>query len=60
MEKKRNRKWAMALVVISFCFYAGIVSAAEKVVKLGLLLPLTGQAAPVAEFVRMGNELAVA
>jgi branched-chain amino acid transport system substrate-binding protein len=60
MENKRYLRWAVLFIVISICFFSGSGLAAEKVIKLGLLLPLTGQAAPVAEYVRMGNELAVA
>jgi branched-chain amino acid transport system substrate-binding protein len=60
MKKKMYFKWLSVLTVISIWLFPGTVFAAEKVIKLGLLLPLTGQAAPVAEYVRMGNELAVA
>jgi len=59
MKKKGCRPWVVMIIVLSFFLFTGTVSAAEKVVKLGLVLPLTGQAAPVGEFVKMGNELAV-
>lgn len=50
----------MALTVMAIFLFSGTALAAEKSIKVGLLLPLTGQAAPVAEYVKMGTELAMA
>ena len=55
MKKKMYFQWLRVLTVISIWLFPGTVLAAEKVIKLGLLLPLTGQAAPVAEYVRHGE-----
>ncbi len=45
----------MALVFLC----ANVAMAAEKVIKLGLLLPMSGQTAPVGEFIKLGNQIAV-
>jgi branched-chain amino acid transport system substrate-binding protein len=51
-------QWSIILVLTVF-LCANVAMAAEKVIKLGLLVPMSGPTAAIGEFNKLGNQIAV-